>query len=44
MIKAARLADSVIIEFAQEYPMKLSFKVMDKVSLVFVLAPRVLEE
>ncbi len=44
MAKAAKLADTVIIEFAQEYPMKMSFKVLDKVSLVFVLAPRVLEE
>ena len=44
MVKAAKLAESAIIEFSKDYPMKLSFRVLDKVSLSFVLAPRVLEE
>jgi proliferating cell nuclear antigen len=44
MIKAAKIADSVSIEFGQDYPMKLSFKAGDKASLNFVLAPRVSEE
>lgn len=44
MIKAAKIADSIAIEWGQDYPMKLSFKAMDKVSLTFILAPRVSEE
>ena len=44
MIKAAKLADTVKIYFGQDYPMKLEFKSGDKVSLVFVVAPRVSEE
>jgi len=44
MVKAASIADSVILEWGQDYPMKLTFKVMDKLSLSFVLAPRVTEE
>lgn len=43
MVKAAKIADSVSIEFGQDYPMKLSFKAGDKASLSFVLAPRVSE-
>lgn len=41
MIKAAKIADSVTLQFGQDYPMKLSFKSGDKASLQFVLAPRV---
>ncbi len=44
MIKAAKLAESAVIEFAKDYPMKLTFSVLDKVKLSFVLAPRVIEE
>lgn len=44
MIKAAKIADSVSIQFGQDYPMKLSFKSGDKASLQFVLAPRVSED
>lgn len=44
MIKAAKIADSVTLEWGQDYPMKLGFKAMDKVSLVYILAPRVIEE
>lgn len=43
MIKAAKIADSVYLRFAQDYPMRLEFKVGDKISLSFVLAPRVSE-
>lgn len=43
IIKAAKIADSIAIEWGQDYPMKLSFKAMDKISLQFVLAPRVAE-
>ncbi len=44
MVKAAKIADSVLIQFGQDYPMKLSFRAGDKASLQFVLAPRVSEE
>jgi len=44
MIKAGKIADSVTLQFAQDYPMKIGFKSGDKVSLQFVLAPRVSEE
>jgi proliferating cell nuclear antigen PCNA len=45
MIKAAKLSDEVEIKYAQDYPMRLEFKTEDKkVSLSFVLAPRVSEE
>ncbi len=44
MIKAAKIADSVSLEFGQDYPMKLGFKSGDKASLKFVLAPRVSED
>lgn len=44
MVKAAKVADSVTLEWGQDYPMKLSFKLEDKISLNFVLAPRVMEE
>jgi len=43
MIKAAKLADSVSLEWAQDYPLKMGFEVKDKLSLNFVLAPRVEE-
>jgi hypothetical protein len=41
MIQAAKLAEKVSIEFSKDYPLKLSFKVIDKLSLEFILAPRV---
>jgi len=44
MIKAAKLADVVTLQWGQDYPMKMSFKSGDKVSLSFVVAPRVSEE
>ncbi len=44
MVKAAKISDTVIVQFGQDYPMKLSFKSGDKASLQFVLAPRVSEE
>ena len=44
MAKAAKVADSVTLEWGQDYPMKLSFKVLDKLNLSFILAPRVQEE
>lgn len=44
MIKAAKIADSVSLEYGQDYPMRLEFKSGDKVRLTMILAPRVTEE
>lgn len=44
MIKAAKLSESVSIKLGQDYPMRLEFHPREKVSLSFVLAPRVSEE
>jgi proliferating cell nuclear antigen len=44
MIKATKLADDVVLMWSKDYPMKLSFKDVDKVELNFILAPRVQEE
>jgi proliferating cell nuclear antigen PCNA len=41
MIKASKLADNVTIEFGTDYPMRLLFRTVDKISLGFILAPRV---
>ena len=43
MIKATKISDSVSIEWGQDYPMKLAFNAENKVSLSFILAPRVIE-
>ena len=39
--KASKLSDTVMLEFNKEYPLKAVFRVMDKVDLQFILAPRV---
>jgi len=44
MIKGSKIADSVSIEWGQDYPMRISFKSGDKVSLTYILAPRVSED
>ncbi|MBW2986117.1 proliferating cell nuclear antigen (pcna) [Candidatus Woesearchaeota archaeon] len=41
MIQGAKLAGEVNIHFSQDYPLKLEYKVVDKVLLSFILAPRV---
>ncbi len=43
MMKASKMADSVVIRFGQDYPMKLEFKTGDKARLNMILAPRVSE-
>lgn len=43
MIKAAKIADSVKLNWGQDYPMKLEFKSKDKVTINMILAPRVSE-
>ncbi|MFA5141556.1 MAG: proliferating cell nuclear antigen (pcna) [Candidatus Woesearchaeota archaeon] len=44
MIVASKLADDVHVNFSNDYPLKLDYKVVDKVLLSFILAPRVENE
>ncbi len=41
MIKTSKLADNVLIQFNKDYPLKLSYKILDKMLMEFILAPRV---
>ena len=41
MIKAAKISENTTLEFGTDYPMRLGFVDMDKISLKFILAPRV---
>lgn len=43
MVKASKLADDVNLRWSKDYPMRMDFSSVDKVSLGFVLAPRVSE-
>lgn len=39
--KAGKLADLVVLEFGNDYPLHLEYKLMDRLRLSFILAPRV---
>ena len=41
IIKGSSLSDNVSISFGNDYPLKVDYKVLDKLSLSFILAPRV---
>ena len=41
MITGAKIAENVDVFFSQDYPLRLDYKALDKVSLSFILAPRV---
>jgi len=41
MLKARKLAEDVSLSLANDYPLKMIFEVPDKLSLGFILAPRV---
>lgn len=41
MIKGSKLSDVVTLYFGEEYPLKVDYKVTDKLQLSFILAPRV---
>jgi proliferating cell nuclear antigen len=41
MIKASKLSNQIVLEFGTDYPMRITFKAIDKLNLSFVLAPRV---
>jgi len=41
MARAAALADTVTVQFAKDYPLKLDFKSLNKLQMSFILAPRI---
>lgn len=41
IIKGAKLSNSVSLEFAQDYPLRIEYRIIDRLSLMFILAPRV---
>lgn len=41
MITAGKLCDDVSVKFSDNYPLQLEYKLIDKMSLTFILAPRV---
>lgn len=44
MIGGSKLSDNVSVHFNSDYPLKLEYKVVDRVQLAFILAPRVENE
>lgn len=44
MINGSKIADKVKIHFKKDYPLKIDYKEINKVSLSFILAPRVENE
>ena len=41
MIKAGKLADHLVLQFKNDYPLKLDYFAKDKLKISFILAPRV---
>ncbi|MBT4446121.1 proliferating cell nuclear antigen (pcna) [archaeon] len=41
MISGSKLADKVSLQFNTDYPLKIQYTVLDKLSMSFILAPRV---
>ncbi len=41
MMKASKVADTLTVSFADDYPLKLDYKAIDKLRLSFILAPRI---
>lgn len=41
MVQSSKLADKVTLQFRNDHPVKLEYKALNKVSLTFILAPRV---
>ncbi len=40
IIKGSKLTNNVTLEFGQDYPLRAEYKILDKLALQFVLAPR----
>ena len=41
MVQGEKISDEVIIQFNSDYPLRLDYKVKDKIQFMFILAPRV---
>lgn len=41
IVKGSKLSDSVTLYFDRDYPLKVEYKIIDKLSLTMILAPRV---
>lgn len=41
IVKGGKLADRAIVQFSKDYPLRVDFKVLNKLDLAFILAPRV---
>ena len=41
MIKAGKISAQMVLEFGNDYPLRMGFKSIDKMQLSFILAPRV---
>lgn len=41
IMKADKVADTLVMQFSKDYPLRLDFKKLDKLQLSFILAPRV---
>jgi proliferating cell nuclear antigen len=44
MVKIGRLSKQAVIEFDKDYPLRLNFKIPEKMEIKFILAPRISEE
>jgi len=44
MSRAAKVADTLVLQFGTDYPLRMDYKTLDKLSLTFILAPRVENE
>ncbi len=40
-LKASKFSENVLLEFGQDYPIRLNYKIKDKLDLNFIMAPRV---
>jgi len=41
MVSGGKLSDKVLVYFNTDYPLKLEYKIIDRLALTFILAPRV---
>jgi hypothetical protein len=41
MIQGGKISSTVQIQFSKDYPLKLEYKELDKIQMVFILAPRI---
>jgi proliferating cell nuclear antigen len=44
LIRGGKLSDKVVLEWADDYPLRLEYNVIDKLALSFILAPRVSDD